>query len=155
MKMVLKDHMSRKLVTVSEDATATEASQLMSNFWIRHLPVTDAKEDFIIGMLSERDILRSADSNAKVRSLMSTPIKTFPVDTPLRKVVAAMIEEKISAYLITQDEEVVGIVTSEDMLILLDQVLKRDDTSIGWSLSELLVNPALQRAAYLVGQTGI
>jgi len=48
----------------------------------------------------------------------------------------------------------VGIVTSEDMLILLDQLLKKDET-ISWNLSEIFINPALQRAAYLVGQACI
>lgn len=155
MKMALKDHMTRKIVTVGKGASTAEASRLMSNYWIRHLPVMDVDEEYIIGMLSERDLLRSPSSETPVEKLMSTPIKTFEIDAPLRSVVDAMIEEKVSAYLITKDEEVVGIVTSEDMLVLLDQLLKRDDTTIGWNLSEILANPALQRAAYLVGQAGI
>ncbi|WP_413612584.1 HPP family protein [Bdellovibrio sp. HCB-110] len=155
MKMALKDHMTRKIVTVGKGTSAAEAYRLMSNYWIRHLPVMDVDEEYIIGMLSERDLLRSPTPETPVEKLMSTPIKTFGIETPLRSVVDAMIEEKVSAYLITKDEEVVGIVTSEDMLVLLDQLLKRDDTTIGWNLSEIFANPALQRAAYLVGQAGI
>lgn len=155
MKMALKDHMTRKIVTVGTNTTAAEAYRLMSNFWIRHLPVVDAEEEFIVGMLSERDLLRTPSPETPVMKLMSSPIKTFSIETPVRDVVDAMIEEKVSAYLITKEDEVVGIITSEDMLVLLDQLLKGDESTLGWSLNEILTNPALQRAAYLVGQAGI
>nr|WP_295898964.1 CBS domain-containing protein [uncultured Bdellovibrio sp.] len=155
MKMALKDHMTRKIVTVNQDATAAEAYRLMTNYWIRHLPVMDAEEEYIVGMLSDRDLLRTPAPETKVQQLMSSPIKTFSIETPIRDVVDAMIEEKVSAFLITKNEEVVGIVTSEDLLVLLDQILKRDDNTTTWSLSEIFTNPALQRAAYLVGQAGI
>ncbi len=154
MKLALKDHMTRKLITVTQGATAAEAYRLMTNYWIRHLPVLDENEEFIVGMLSERDLLRSPSAETPVENLMSTPLKVFEIDTPIKSVVDAMIEEKVSAFLITKNEEVVGIVTSEDMLILLDQLLKKDET-ISWNLSEIFINPALQRAAYLVGQAGI
>lgn len=154
MKMALKDHMSRKLVTVSMGSTAKEAQRLMTNFWIRHLPVMDEQEGYIVGMLSERDLLRSPSLEIPVEQLMSSPIRTFSIETPLVDVVEAMIEEKVSAFLITQEEEVVGLVTSEDMLIVLEQILKQDESRT-WVLNEILVNPALQRAAYIVGQTGI
>lgn len=152
--MALKDHMTRELITVERNATITEAHRLMTNYWIRHLPVVDEAEEFIIGMISERDLLSATAADAPVEEVMTSPLRTFSVDTPVRTVVDAMIEEKVSAFLITKEEEVVGIVTSEDMLILLDQLLKQEGGK-GWDLSELLVNPALQRAAYIVGQAGI
>jgi len=154
MKMALKDHMTRKLVTIGKEATAAEAYRLMSNYWIRHLPVMDEAEEYIVGMISERDLLRSPSPETRVGTLMSSPLKTFSVDTPLKAVVDAMIEEKISAFLITKEDEVVGIVTSEDMLVLLDQLLKQDSGPT-WVLNEILINPALQRAAYIMGQAGI
>lgn len=154
MKMALKDHMTRTLITINRTATSAEAQRLMTNYWIRHLPVVDEAEEFIIGMLSERDLLAATSADVPVEEIMSTPIQTFSINTSVREVVDAMIDEKISAFLITKENEVVGIVTSEDMLILLDQMLKQEG-SHGWDLSELLVNPALQRAAYLMGQAGI
>ncbi|KYG62146.1 HPP family protein [Bdellovibrio bacteriovorus] len=154
MKLVLKNHISRKLITVPTTATAAEAQRLMANYWIRHLPVMDEEDDYIIGMLSDRDLMRASSLEVTVDKIMTSPIKTFDIDTPIDDVVEAMIEEKVSAFLITKEEEVVGIVTTEDMLLVLHQVLKKEDTTT-WNLSEILVNPALQRAAYLVGQAGI
>ncbi|UOF01034.1 CBS domain-containing protein [Bdellovibrio reynosensis] len=155
MRIALKDHMSRKLITINQGATVAEAYRLMSNFWIRHLPVMDEKEEFIVGMLSDRDLLRATNTNTPVEKVMTTPIRTFSEDTPIKAVVEAMIEEKISAYLITKDDEVIGIATTEDMMVLLDQMLKRDDAGHGWVLNEILINPALQRTAYILGQAGI
>lgn len=154
MKLVLKNHISRKLITVPTTATAAEAQRLMANYWIRHLPVMNEEDDYIIGMLSDRDLMRASSPEVTVDKIMTSPIKTFDIETPIDDVVEAMIEEKVSAFLITKEEEVVGIVTTEDMLVVLHQVLKKDDTTT-WNLSEILVNPALQRAAYLVGQAGI
>lgn len=154
MKLTLKDHISRKLVTIPPEANAREAQRLMSNHWIRHLPVLDENTGYMVGLLSDRDILRSPSLEIPVGELMSSPFKTFDVETPLADVVEAMIDEKVSAFMITQNEEIVGLVTSEDLLIVLDQILK-DNEGHTWVLNELLTNPALQRAAYLVGQAGI
>lgn len=154
MKIALKDHMSRKLVTVSHDATAKEAHRLMTNHWIRHLPVLDESSGYIVGIISDRDLLRSPSPEIPVEELMTSPFKTFDVETPLADVVESMIEDKISAYLITNDDDVVGLVTSEDMLFVLDSILKEDEGKT-WVLNEILTNPSLQRAAYIVGQTGI
>ncbi|WP_374029189.1 CBS domain-containing protein [Bdellovibrio bacteriovorus] len=154
MKIALKDHMTRKLVTIGKDATVAEAYRLMTNFWIRHLPVMDETDEFIVGMLSERDLLRAPSQETPVNQVMSSPLKVFEVDAPIKAVVESMIEEKISAFLIAKEDEVVGIVTSEDMLVLLDQLLEKGDHRT-WNLGELLFNPALQRTAYLVGQAGI
>lgn len=155
MKMALKDHMTKKLITINHDAPASEALRLMSNFWVRHLPVMDENDEYIVGMLSERDLLSAPNTDTPVSKLMSKPIKTFDINTPIKAIVSAMIEEKLSAFLITKHEDVVGIVTSEDMLILLKEILGEDQTSTGWSLLQLFSSPAWQRTVYGVSQAGI
>lgn len=154
MKLSLKDHMSRKLLVISEDDTVDNALQMMRNNWIRHLPVLDHDNENVIGMVSERDLMASAKLRAPVRSVMSHPVKIFDLNTPLDSVVHAMIEEKISAYLITDNEEIIGIVTSEDMLVLLEQLLTKDDTR-PTTVMELLMNPVLQRTMNMMSQAGI
>lgn len=154
MKLSLHEHMSRKLVTVEYEATVQEAQRLMTNYWIRHLPVIDNESGHIVGILSDRDLLGAKSLTSPVSDFMTTPFKTFEVDTPILDVVEAMIQDKISAFVITENDNVVGLVTSEDMLVVLAEMLKEDVEKV-WVLNEILVNPTLQRAAYLVGQTGI
>lgn len=154
MRINLHEYMTKKVITVEKGTSIGEAHRLMVNHWIRHLPVTDEGSDYIIGMISERDILRARDKDMLVENIMSCPIRVFDRETPVRTVVEAMIEEKLSCYLITHKEEIVGIITTEDMLFMLDYLLKNEDNN-EFSISELLTSPSLQRTAYLVGQTGI
>lgn len=154
MKAALKNNITRKLVTLNKHVHAKEAYNLMTERAIRHLPVTDDTGEYIVGMLSDRDLLRSPHPTTPIYELMSTPVRTFDVDTSIRHVLNAMIEEKISAFIITGKEGVEGIVTTEDMLILLAQVLE-DDESPKWILSEFLVNPIFQRTVNMASQAGI
>lgn len=154
MRLSLKDHMSRKLQVISEDDTVDNALHMMRNNWIRHLPVLDRNNEAVIGMISERDLLVAPRIQAPVRSIMSTPVKIFDINTPLDSIVHAMVEEKISAYLITDNEEVVGIVTSEDMLVLLEDLLTKADAPPK-TVMELLMNPVLQRTMNMMSQAGI
>jgi acetoin utilization protein AcuB len=56
--MFVSRSMTRKVVTISPEATVFEAQELMTRNKVRHLPVV-AEEDKLIGIVSDRDI-RSA-----------------------------------------------------------------------------------------------
>lgn len=154
MKVNLRNNMSQKLITINHSATAGEAYKIMTANWIRHLPVVDESGDYIIGMLSDRDLLRTPNPSTPVKELMSFPVKTFDVETPVQRVVKAMINEKLSAFIITRQDQIAGIVTSEDMLILLSKILDEEE-SAKWVLSEFLVNPVFQRTVNMASQAGI
>lgn len=154
MKAALKNNMTRRLVTLNKHVHANEAYKVMSEGSIRHLPVTDDTGEYIVGMLSDRDLLRSPHPTTPIFELMSTPVRTFDIDTPIRSVLNAMIEEKISAFIITGKEGIEGIVTTEDMLILLAQMLE-DEESPKWILGEFLVNPVFQGTVNMASQAGI
>ncbi|MEN0059450.1 MAG: CBS domain-containing protein [Bdellovibrio sp.] len=154
MKPALENNISRKLVTIQKNMKASEAYALMANEWIRHLPVVDDKGEMVIGMISDRDVLRASRPDKPVAELMSSPVRTFDIGTPIRTVVTAMIDAKMSAFLITERDEIVGIITSEDMLLLLAQLLK-EEASAKWILSEFLVNPLLQKTVTMTAQAGI
>ncbi len=154
MKTQLKNQMSRQLLTIPETATVTEAYQVMINEWIRHLPVTSADGEHIVGIVSDRDLLGAEDDSWSVKKVMSPHVRSCDVSTPIRKIVHSMIDNKISSYLITKKDEVHGIVTTEDMLILLSQFLSKEEES------ELLVqkwiaNPVTQNAMHMLSQAGI
>ena len=153
MRLSLKDHMSRKLLVIGEGDTVENALQMMRNNWIRHLPVLDKNNEVVIGMVAERDLVAVA-AQSPVKSVMSTPVKTFDSSTPLDSVVNAMIEEKTSAYLITDNKEITGIVTSEDMLVLLKELLTQENSQ-PTTMMDVLMNPVLQRTVNMMSQAGI
>lgn len=154
MKAKLKDNMTRDLVTIKRTAKASDAYKVMMNNWFRHLPVTDETGEFVVGMLSDRDLLRSPDHSRLVQDLMTSPVRTFDIETPMKKVVTAMIDEKLSAFMIMKNDEIAGIVTTEDMLLLLSQYLNEDENTRA-ILGEFLVNPAFQSTMNSLSQAGI
>ena len=63
--MPVKDWMSSEVITVEEDASIVEASKLMKQNGIQHLPVL--KKERLIGIISDRDLKEAHPS--KVTSL--------------------------------------------------------------------------------------
>jgi acetoin utilization protein AcuB len=140
MPMHAKQTMSEGLVTAyMMDSLATVAEQ-MKRYRIRHMPVLD-DAGRVVGIVSDRDLQRatwpveSPGDNyrdekpmfrpaAVVSDYMSWPIKSVPSDTNLIEVAKMMIDEKISAVLVTKGHSLVGIVTHEDLLKVLTSVLK-------------------------------
>ncbi len=154
MKPTLKNNMSHKLHTISEKETQAEAYKLMVNMWIRHLPVVDATGKSVIGIVSDRDLLKADSPTTPVAQLMTSPVKSFDINTPIRKVVEAMVADKVSAFLIMENEEVAGIVTSEDMLTLLSHLLKEEKSPV-LVINEILTNPIFQRTVNMASNVGI
>ena len=136
MSFQAKDTMTTDLITIDWKASLNDAYELMKEQKIRHIPVRN-DESTIIGMLSERDILRAMRSDfskehlipaeytqfspeATVRDYMSWPVKTVHRKENLQQVVAKMLDEKISSMLVIDDDhELVGIITTDDLIELL------------------------------------
>src|SRR3989344_7376998 len=107
MKDSLKGAMSKKLVTVDWNMHMRKAAELMEERRIRHLPVTD-ELGIVVGILSDRDIKRAMSPknpgfspNGTVCEFMSWPVITVSQDLPLKEAAQGMIDEKISAFLVT------------------------------------------------------
>jgi acetoin utilization protein AcuB len=154
MKIELKNQMSRKLLTIKASATVKEAYHIMSNEWIRHLPVVTDDEESVIGIVSDRDLLCAKNETALVKSVMSPHVKSCDVSSPIKKIVHGMIDNKISSYLITEKGIVKGIVTSEDMLILLSQLLTKEEEN-ELIVQKWLSSPVTQNAINMLSQAGI
>lgn len=167
----LSAHMTKNLITVSEEAGLTEAYALMVKNKIRHLPVTN-QHGHITGLLSERDLERAMKSEVsgegyfrrescefneadRVMDYMSWPVKTVEHDTHLKVVTSKMIREKVSAYLVTDRGVIKGIVTSEDLLKVLEGLLEDPGSQIKLGLENLLLNPNIGRFAQAISDSGI
>ncbi|MGZ3650200.1 MAG: CBS domain-containing protein [Bdellovibrionota bacterium] len=126
----VKSSMTRNPVTVNIAASLEEAASLMESRGFRHLPVTNDVGS-IVGILSDRDVQRArhpgqmrAPTTGDVSTFMSWPVITVHQDMPLREAAQAMIKEKISALLVTDDtKNIVGILTTEDLLQKLVEIL--------------------------------
>lgn len=123
--------MTEDVRTIEETATVGQAFEIMESEGIRHLPVVRGRE--LVGMLSDRDLRgyglsmvtdlegverAKARLGSKVATMMSANLITVTPDTDVAEIVDLMLEERIHAVPVIEEEsnELVGIVTTVDML---------------------------------------
>ncbi len=111
----------RRLLTVEETDSLSLAAQMMAWGTVRHLPVT--REGRLVGVLSERDVLRSRAVGESLNGLsrpvgeaMTRPPKTAAPDDDLLEVEARLSQEKIGCLPIVERGRLVGMLTASDLL---------------------------------------
>lgn len=113
---------------LSPQATVDEALRQLRENQIRHLLIVSSAE-FLIGILSERDILRHLGGitenyelqarnpgSDQVQKLMKSPVLTASEDTDVRYIARLFVEQHIGALPIVAEGELKGIVTRSDVL---------------------------------------
>ena len=118
--------MSAEVISISESGSVNTAINLMKANGIRHLPVVNDSNE-LAGILSTKDVARARDENECVKNIMSTPVRIVSRRTNVKSVIDVMLKNKISSLLVANEKNVVGIVTTDDLLKLLSQVLEDKD----------------------------
>jgi len=128
--MIIKDWMTKDVITVDPEASMMRAAKLMKEKNIRRLPVVDDKGK-LVGMLSDRDVKEASPSKAttldvhelyyllseiKVKNIMTpTPLTIRETDTVV-KCAAIMHDKKISGLpVLNESGELVGIMTQNEV----------------------------------------
>lgn len=171
MSIKVEQIMCEDIVTAHWTEDLGSAYKKMSRLGIRHLPVVDDRGE-LVGIISDRDFQRamrtdtSYDSNyvmraefeaeALVRDYMSQPVKSVDESTDVKTVAHMMIEQKISAVLVINDDyKMVGIVTHEDLLqVLVDILDDRVETTFD-EVESLAYNSPIGAVATSLSQAGI
>lgn len=124
----VKTIMSKNLKTISTGTTLQDAYALMEEFRVRHLPVINESQE-IIGIVSYKNLLTDPTVLLMpVEFFMSFPVVEVPENTTLKSAILKILEKKISSLLITNNEqEVVGIVTTDDLLWHLASHISADE----------------------------
>ncbi len=129
MNINLKNNMTDHLITVPADSGVEKALMVMKNHHIRHLPVLGENKK-IVGVVSDRDLYRGLNSDdIFVSDIMTKDVFKVDIKTNIKVVIESMLKHKFSAVLVTQDDVVCGIITSEDLLSLLLKLLDSNDKS--------------------------
>ena len=122
------DIMTGKVVTLSPHHSFSQAANLMNDRYFRHCVVVDA-QGHIVGVISDRDILRALARNPNSRSKSVEQIMTHnPVtvrrDTPIADAVSKILSKRINCLPVVEaNGHVCGIVTSTDLLKSYQQLL--------------------------------
>lgn len=132
MKKSIQEFMSSDLITVSWNMSISDAYTMMTEKNIRHLPVLSADNE-LVGILSDKDIQRAMrierrefswtsafeiefDRNSLVCDYMNWPVMIVDSSRLVTEAAQIMINEKVSALLVAHKNDIVGIVTTEDLL---------------------------------------
>ena len=123
------DIMTGRVVSLSPHHSFSEAANLMNDRNFRHCVVVDAHGQ-IVGVISDRDILRALARNPNSRSKSVEQFMTHnPVTvrrhTPIADAVSKIVSKRINCLpVVDEDGSVCGIVTSTDLLKSYQQLLE-------------------------------
>jgi CBS domain-containing protein len=135
MDELVRDIMTKDLLTISEKDTALKAAQLMSEKGVSSLIVLSEEQP--IGIITERDFIKKIClkelklSSVKVGDMMSK-IRTFASpDTTIDVAVQRMVNNRIRRLPIMENGKLVGIITVTDLakhlrtILLLNKALSQ------------------------------
>lgn len=130
----VKEIMSSKLLTLHPKDKLNRAKQIFHEYDIHHIPVVVMNK--IVGIISQGDILylESVVSNSFDRFIQEKKFELNTIDEVMTKdpicmgaessvgeVLRTMLDKRINAIPITENDELIGLVTSQDLLYILDR----------------------------------
>jgi CBS domain-containing protein len=127
----VSDYMGDPVLTLPPEDTLASAIKLMRENRIRHVPIVEGRH--VVGIVSDRDmrlvIGRSTVEHATesgsarpghlgvvLREVMNRSVETVSPSTTLAEAADRMLRARIGALPVTQDMELLGIVTESDLL---------------------------------------
>jgi acetoin utilization protein AcuB len=128
----VNEFMTQPVITIDRNAGCDEADASMERHGIRHLPVME--EGRLVGVLGRHDLMRSALAFAlgfgergramllhtlRVKEVMRERMVTIGAGQPASEVARLLLDHRIGCLPVLEDGELVGIVTSSDLLRLL------------------------------------
>ncbi len=115
----VKEIMSKKPVIVSPEATVREAANLMRDWDVGSLLVASGEKP--TGIITEKDLVDKVvaedvkPSELKVKSVMSSPVKTVGPYQEVLEAARIMADLKIRRLAVVEEGNVVGLVTEKDI----------------------------------------
>lgn len=131
--MLVKNWMSKDVITIDVNDSMTHASGLMKENNIRGLPVM--KNGKLVGVVTDRDLKKASASDAnsldihellyliakiKIKEVMTKDPITIPVDYTVEGAAEVLLDNKLSgAPVVNNEGELVGVITQADIFRVL------------------------------------
>jgi CBS domain-containing protein len=122
--------MNKKMITLDKGLSVKSAIKLMVKKNIGSIVVTADPRNNPVGILTERDILKSIayrgirPETTKIEEIMSTPILSVEQDVTLGDAAQMMIKKNIRRLLVKQDDKYVGLITQRDLQKLMTDTIR-------------------------------
>lgn len=131
--MLVKNWMSKSVITVGEGESMQHAIKLMKEHKVRMLPVV--RDEKLVGILSDSDVKRASASDAtsleihellyllssiRIKDIMTKQPVSVPIDFTVEETADVLLSEKISGVpVVDAQNRVVGIITRDDLFRVL------------------------------------
>jgi acetoin utilization protein AcuB len=140
----VKERMTTKVIVAAPDLSVPEALNTMHRSGIRRMPVVD-KKGALVGIVSDRDLLRASPSPAtslsvyeipyllskiSVKNVMTGKVITVTGDTPLEDAARIMADHKIGGLPVVDGGALIGIITETDLFRLFVELLAARDPGV-------------------------
>lgn len=127
--MLVENRMKRDPITICPETGALEASRLLRQYRIRHLPVV--KGGRLVGILTDRDLKRASPSPAtslsvyevnylldrlEAKEVMTKEVVTVTPKATIEEAARLLLAHKIGGLPVVDGEMLVGIITEADIL---------------------------------------
>jgi acetoin utilization protein AcuB len=131
--MLVKNWMSKNIITVDENDSMQDATKLLKEHDIRMLPVM--KKGNLVGIITDRDLKKASASDAttlevhellylltkiRIKDIMTKEVITVPPDFTVEETAQVLLKNRISgAPVVDTNRQLVGAITQTDIFRVL------------------------------------
>ena len=141
--MLVSDRMKKPVLTITPDFPIHEALNILKHEQIRHIPVLQGGK--LVGIVTNEDLFYASPSPATslsiwemnyliskvtVKEVMTENVVTVTEDTPIEAAALIMVKHKIGCLPVMRNDELVGIITETDLLIILPELMAINQSGI-------------------------
>ena len=124
--------MSKNVVKVNYEISALEISKTMVKRRISSVVIID-NNDKIIGIVTEKDLIKEIcaknllANTLSAAKVMSSPLITISKNSTINDATKLMVEKKIKHLAVLENNDIIGILTTYDLINLLRDKIKSID----------------------------
>ena len=119
MKTTIHDVMAKRVLVARPHHTVAHVRGLMERNRIHAVPVVDV-DGRPLGIVTSADLVAERKAESPVNRVMTTDVRTVPAYNDVQVAARIMRRHKIHHVVVTHEKEVVGIVSSLDLLKLIE-----------------------------------
>ena len=127
--MYIHEIMSKNVIKVNYEISAFEISKIMVKRKISSVVIID-NNDKIIGIVTEKDLIKEVcaknllGTTLQAAKVMSSPLITISKNSTINDATKLMVEKKIKHLAIHDNNDIIGILTTYDLINVLRNKVK-------------------------------
>jgi CBS domain-containing protein len=120
MNVKINDLMAKRVITAQPHHTVEHLRKLMQRNRIHAVPIVGPAGE-AVGIVSTADLSADLKSGAPAKSIMNVSVRTVPAYNDAHVAARIMRRNRIHHVVVTHEKKVVGVISSFDLLKLIEQ----------------------------------